>query len=271
MGFKLASIFINSETPIELKDLKSLGFDNDWSDLVQNEYSETINPEYDSIYIGNFENKIVINSWELAASMFEIAPSKMELAIIHNYPTSQIIAICIHQGLGIYGFSIIQNGIRKRVFFNDNQSKNRSFEIGDPLNYKWDQSNKDSSSLPTEIISDLLKFSKIDEFGFPKLKMLGFKKIIKQKNHLPNNKINRVKDQFKSLYQKIIPILISTLLFAQAKIQIDLNLGLGPFVSNFFNNTLGCNNLFLNLFGILLLEGILLLVCLFLYNSLRKK
>lgn len=69
----------------------------------------------DDLFIGSYKDKLVIANPDLTYGMFFAEPSDIEKSFVAAFPSSEIAALAENSTVGEFGYSLIDNGQRKRV------------------------------------------------------------------------------------------------------------------------------------------------------------
>jgi hypothetical protein len=69
----------------------------------------------DDLFIGTYQDKLIIASPDLTYGMFATEPSDIEKSFVAAFPSSEIAALAENSTVGEFGYSLIENGQRKRL------------------------------------------------------------------------------------------------------------------------------------------------------------
>jgi hypothetical protein len=69
----------------------------------------------DDLFIGTYEDKLIIASPDLTYGFFAAEPSDIEKRFVAAFPTSEIVALAENSTVGEFGYAIIDSGKRIRV------------------------------------------------------------------------------------------------------------------------------------------------------------
>jgi hypothetical protein len=69
----------------------------------------------DDLFIGNYKDTLVIANPDLTYGLFAAEPSEIEKRFVAAFPSSEIVALAEDSTVGEFGYSLIENGQRKRV------------------------------------------------------------------------------------------------------------------------------------------------------------
>lgn len=94
--------------------LKRLGFIN-LNKIADLHPGSAIFPPADRIYIGNYQNNLLICEAYLPYTFFSEQPPFTEELLTHIFPDKEIAVIVLHSTVNLWGFSIIKNGKRLRT------------------------------------------------------------------------------------------------------------------------------------------------------------
>ena len=113
MGWKIYLIVITNATNVNVRDVpQKLGLDS----LKPTKEISIHDAQYDGgVSIGKYGDKIFVVSSELVFKFYGKTPSDFEKKITAEFPNSDIAAILINQTSDLYGYSIIENGKRRRT------------------------------------------------------------------------------------------------------------------------------------------------------------
>ena len=115
MGWKAFSIIIKSKSDLDyesfLAELGYLGIQK-----AQNKTYETaIYPNNNQVFIGRYEDCIIVSAPDIPMLFFENSLSTVEKILINRFPNTEICSIVLHSVVNLWGFAIIKNGEKIRV------------------------------------------------------------------------------------------------------------------------------------------------------------
>jgi hypothetical protein len=113
MGWKIFLIIITNAANVETTEVpQKIGFDQ----LKPSKEIKLQEAQYEQgISVGKHEDKIFIVSRGYVFDFFNKLPSELEKRVTTAFPNSEIAALAIYSVSDVYGYSIIQNGVRQRV------------------------------------------------------------------------------------------------------------------------------------------------------------
>lgn len=121
MGWKISLILIENQDNFrdEKKILRALGKSDYKFDRELNFY-ECIYPKDDSINIGYYNGNIIISDdYQLTTKSLEqskeLTLTKEEKNLVKLFPKSEIVTVACHSVVNYHGYSVIENGIKKRL------------------------------------------------------------------------------------------------------------------------------------------------------------
>ena len=121
MGWKSSLIIIENKENFtdESEILKAIG-KSDYEFDRELTLDECIYPNDKSINIGYYNGNIIISDdYQLTTNSLETANelnlSKEEKKLVELFPTSEIVTIACHSAVNYHGYSLIENGIKKRL------------------------------------------------------------------------------------------------------------------------------------------------------------
>lgn len=132
MGWKASTIIINKPISVEPeKLLHDLGFTN-LKKIGDASFEEAINPENKTVYIGKYQDNLLICTPDLPMQFFEDNPTEAEKILAGRFPSSEICSIVLHSTVNLWGYAVLQNG--KKVRARAGSSDDGTFvELGEPL------------------------------------------------------------------------------------------------------------------------------------------
>ena len=132
MGWKASLIVIHKPNRVGNQQLlEELGFNN-LSKIEDKTFEEIINPDDNRVYIGEYNNNLIICAPELPMQFFEDNESYVEHKFTQIFPNSEICAIVLHSTVNLWGFSVTING--KKVRAKAGSSDDGTFvDYGEPL------------------------------------------------------------------------------------------------------------------------------------------
>lgn len=137
MGWKTFSILVKPATEISHEViLKTLGF-SDFRKIDDQPYEVAIYPDTNKIYIGNYQDTLLISEFNLPELFFSEGLSETENNLINLFPDAEIGAVSLHSGTNYWAYAIINNGkkIRARMGDSDNGT---TLDYGEPLEEEID-------------------------------------------------------------------------------------------------------------------------------------
>ena len=132
MGWKAFSILIKPAVDISHEVLlQTLGFTN-FTKTDDEPYDVAIYPEKGKIFIGNYNDTLIISEFNLPEQFFSEGLTEIEKKLINVFPNSEICAVSLHSGTNYWAYSIIKNGrkIRARMGDADNGT---TLDYGEPV------------------------------------------------------------------------------------------------------------------------------------------
>ncbi|MEQ9441802.1 MAG: hypothetical protein RIG62_22370 [Cyclobacteriaceae bacterium] len=132
MGWKTSTIIINKPA---LSDHQTLLADLGFTKLKQSEaelFEVAMYPKNGEVYIGSYQDKLIICVEELPMQIIETENSAIEEKLIQQFPDAEICAIVLHSVVNLWGYAIIKNGqkIRARAGSSDGGT---FLDTGEPL------------------------------------------------------------------------------------------------------------------------------------------
>jgi hypothetical protein len=121
MGWNTSLIIIENKEnySIENELLKSLGFDY-FEQKLNTTFDEILNPKDNQIGIGYYNgNLIICDGYLLTTKSFEESENlnlvDYEKSLVKMFPKSEIVTVSCVSSVNFHGYSLIQNGIKKRL------------------------------------------------------------------------------------------------------------------------------------------------------------
>jgi hypothetical protein len=115
MGWKASSIIIKTQSKIDNDTfLSDLGFTT-LSKTEDKTFDVAINPDDNKLYIGYYNNNLIITAPEIPMLFFENSLSTIEKILIDKFPESEICSIVLHSVVNLWGYALIVNGEKIRV------------------------------------------------------------------------------------------------------------------------------------------------------------
>lgn len=68
-----------------------------------------------NLYVGEYNRYLIFSEPNLPFQFYNKEPSEIEIKFCETFPNAQISAFVINETVGMFGYSIIENGIRKRI------------------------------------------------------------------------------------------------------------------------------------------------------------
>jgi hypothetical protein len=148
MGWKASTIIVHNPVLIDNEQLLTrLGFKN-LKKIEDEPFESAINPDDNKVYIGTFEDNLLICAPDIPMHFFEDAYGANEKTLYSVFPNSEICAIILHSTVNLWGYSVSKSGQKIRI--RAGSADNGTFiEMGEPL----------------EEEQELLSKSKIDDHG----------------------------------------------------------------------------------------------------------
>ena len=132
MGWKASFIIINKPTQVNhLEIIKELGF-NKITEVGEDSFDEVMNPKDESIYIGSYNDNLIICIQDLPLHFLEEGVSKTEVILQKIFPNSEICAIVLHSVVNLWGYAVWKNGEKIRVRAGSSE-EGTYIELGEPL------------------------------------------------------------------------------------------------------------------------------------------
>jgi hypothetical protein len=132
MGWKAFSILIKPATDISHEALlQTLEFTN-FTKIDDEPYDVAIYPDKGKIFIGNYNDTLIISEFNLPQQFCSEELSDTEKKLINIFPGSEIAAVVLHSGTNYWGYSIVKDGkkIRARMGDADNGT---TLDYGEPV------------------------------------------------------------------------------------------------------------------------------------------
>lgn len=137
MGWKISAIIIKN--PIEIEPIQlvtKLGFKS--IKETENQLFETaMYPDDNHIYIGKYNDNLILCEGELTFDFFDKRNSKIENCLFEIFPNSEICTVVLHSYNNLWGYSISINGIKKRIRFGSSEDGTIE-DYGNPLDEELD-------------------------------------------------------------------------------------------------------------------------------------
>lgn len=132
MGWKASTVIINNPTDIDKeKLLHALGYTK-LTKIDDETFEVVINPDDNKVYIGEYNNNLLICDVDLPMQFFQEQLSDVEKALIKLFPDSEICSIILHSVVNLWGYAVIKNGQKIRA--RSGSADDGTFlEFGEPL------------------------------------------------------------------------------------------------------------------------------------------
>ncbi|HJR99370.1 MAG TPA: hypothetical protein VJ780_00430 [Flavobacterium sp.] len=173
MGWNTSLIIIENKENYSNENelLKSLGFEN-FKQKENTTFEEILNPEKNQIGIGYYNGNLIICDGYLLTNKSLEESENLNLAdyeknLVKIFPKSEIITVSCVSSVNFHGYSLIQNGEKKRLKFVDSEIK---YEFGNRFeeeneiyktsyveegNLFWkDENDKDDSFTEDQLMED---------------------------------------------------------------------------------------------------------------------
>jgi hypothetical protein len=105
-------VVTNQQETTSTEILTKLGL-NDYQPAGEANFHQT--NKSDDLFIGSYKDKLVIANPDLTYGFFAAEPSNIEKRFVTAFPSSEIAALAENSTVGEFGYSLIDNGQRKRV------------------------------------------------------------------------------------------------------------------------------------------------------------
>jgi hypothetical protein len=110
-NFYFVLVKAKEETDIS-KLLENVGFEG-FSPVKKVDIWETSKP--DTLFVGYCNGYLIFANDDLAIQFSNDEPTDIEKAFIQHFPDTEIVALVMNESVGFFVFSIIENGVRKRL------------------------------------------------------------------------------------------------------------------------------------------------------------
>ncbi|WP_055444916.1 DUF6928 family protein [Lacinutrix himadriensis] len=115
MGWKLSTIFINSNKEINDVELfNSLGF-QDITPIEPKAFEEILNPEDGELYIGHYKDSTILCIPTLPYLFLEASLSNEESILMNTFPNTDISSLVLQSVVNFWGFTLIKDGTKVRA------------------------------------------------------------------------------------------------------------------------------------------------------------
>ncbi|MFL5730214.1 MAG: DUF6928 family protein [Cytophagaceae bacterium] len=133
MGWKICSVFIkDAATSTDLEVLNAVYGMNEATKQNEVSYEEAAMPEDGLIYIGRYNNSLIISDLNLLEDIGQKETSRIENLLIKKFPRHEILSCCLLSWNNTYGYSLIKNGVKIRAKYGS-ADEGLVFETGEPL------------------------------------------------------------------------------------------------------------------------------------------
>jgi hypothetical protein len=143
MGWKISAIIIKN--PIEIEPIQlvtNLGFQT-IKETESQLFETAMYPDDNHIYIGKYNGNLILCEGELTFDFFDKKNSKIENRLFEIFPNSEICSVVLHSYNNLWGYSISENGIKKRIRFGASEDGTIE-DLGNPLEEELDLLSKSS-------------------------------------------------------------------------------------------------------------------------------
>lgn len=132
MGWKASIIIINKPTVIDNETLlRDLGL-TDLKMIKEEVLEVVINPNNKKVYIGTYQENLLICISDLPMQLIESKESEAEKILKNTFPHSEICSIVLHSVVNLWGYSVIKNSVKIRA--RAGSADDGTFiELGEPL------------------------------------------------------------------------------------------------------------------------------------------
>lgn len=132
MGWKASFIIVNKPKTVDVKTLlDELGFQN-LTKIDDAPFEVTINPKDNTVYVGKYEDNLLICTPDLPMSFFEDENSSAEKTLSKFFPDSEICSIVLHSVVNLWGYSISKSG--KKIRARAGSADDGTFvDLGEPV------------------------------------------------------------------------------------------------------------------------------------------
>ena len=132
MGWKMSLIIISNQKEInDTAVLNQLGYTNALKAEIQ-PFEYIMDPEEDKIYIGTYNNNLIICAYALPFEFYNSVLTETERKLIKLFPNSEICAVSLRSTVNHFGFGLIKNGVKIRAKAGDLIS-GTSVDWGSPI------------------------------------------------------------------------------------------------------------------------------------------
>jgi hypothetical protein len=106
-------VFVKKKNEVDLKDfLDYIGY-GDYSESEQVDIWGTSKPK--TLFIGEYNNYLIFSDDKIPISFCNKEPTEIEKKFIMKFPDTEIAAFILNESVGFFGYTIIENGIRKKL------------------------------------------------------------------------------------------------------------------------------------------------------------
>jgi hypothetical protein len=118
--------------------LEDVGFEG-FMPVKQVDIWKTSKP--DTLFVGYYNGYLIFANDDLAIQFSNDEPTDIEKAFIQHFPETEIVALVMNESVGFFVFSIIENGVRKRLKYGSDGEIHGDF--GEPLREELEMLNSD--------------------------------------------------------------------------------------------------------------------------------
>lgn len=143
MGYKIFTVIITPKPEVQYATLLGeLGFQN-LKKIRDEAFGSVMNPPGGKVYIGTYNNNLLICASELADSFFEKRSIDGERLLIEKFPDREICVLVLHSVVNLWGYAILKQG--KKIRARAGSADDGTFlEFGEPIEEEMDLLSKSS-------------------------------------------------------------------------------------------------------------------------------
>ncbi len=132
MGWKASMIIINPRVEVDMeKLLHDLGFKK-LKKINDQPLDDAIYPNDDEVYIGIYEDNLLICASDLPMMFFDEHINEIEKIFLNRFPDSEVCSIVLQSTVNLWGYSILKNGNKFRT--RAGSADDGTFiDVGEPL------------------------------------------------------------------------------------------------------------------------------------------
>ena len=106
-------VFVKNHQKKDVKEvIEQLGYDK-YKPTNEVDLWNTSKPK--NLFVGEYNGYLIFSEQNLPFQFYNNEPSEIEQQFCKTFPNTQILAFVINETVGMFGYAVIENGIRQRI------------------------------------------------------------------------------------------------------------------------------------------------------------